>query len=924
MKMKFPRLLLLYLFLVLGYFSLLSYPYFFSKITRFSSLGFLSLVEEKTENLKKVGYVGEHLIKGEKITGNLLATENSLGIVLVRFAQLSAKVTDTVTFRIKEEGEKNWYYENNYRANQFQSNEYFTFGFPPISNSKEKVYVFEVESLGGTVENGIGLSPKEPKAALVYKYTKDDLKKFNILSSFIFKKLTYVIRNSIPLIDWQVITIIAIPFLFVYFMREKKFRESDSVRSLKATLPIIKNMKYNSSLVRKIIRKMKSSYLSSKKKTIKHSKKISRSFFSTKFYSLFLNTDTKKRTGILLLVFLFAFIYRYTASLIDQLGMSLFYAGLGGQGDYDQFIRAATCAIREFCSLTIHQNLLIESFILSSFYGLFGFAGGLEAYVYLMLITSSIVATLPYLLLSRKTWISIGGIIGSLFLATSDFLTQVALNFPPDNGSTFTFSMFFLVYLLTLHFGTIRLLLLFGFIGFFDGMFKSLFLINDLVTFVLFIPVFFYEKAFKAGLPVGKQLKEIFQRKNIRWLFLSLLPLLVFLIFYSAWEYFVYIKFSAYYFLRGLLLSRGESYIAYTAFDNGSLAGGLLSQFMNLSFSALVMIKRLIQYADLSINFLAPIFFGMLYFSFIKLPTRTKFPIIKFIVASILSGVIVVLLIFIKNDYFNIHQIFAGEYIIDNWTDQTYIGIFLFAEIVILFILNFGYQALKLSLPIVPYVIMLIILTKNSPFPRISTQVVVWSIILFSFIFAWILANISLFSKKKIQDIIGITTLILFIILYILPKTSTMVTQLYSGIDSMQRETKYLQWVNSSLPDNAIILAGGKSDLVQVAGNIKKPVVYNTSWAAAVLIEPNKIPGISPTDFSLINELQSKESFNNNMYFILEDDIFLWRARLSGTGDGLFTVDPINTTALHAADYSIKVYKSNSTLKKAIYELTTR
>src|SRR3972149_855650 len=85
--------------LTVGYLIIISYPYFFSKINRFYSLGFLSAVEEKHENIEKT-YRGEHLLKGEKITGKFLATDNNLGIVLVRFAPLSAKVSDNVTFRV--------------------------------------------------------------------------------------------------------------------------------------------------------------------------------------------------------------------------------------------------------------------------------------------------------------------------------------------------------------------------------------------------------------------------------------------------------------------------------------------------------------------------------------------------------------------------------------------------------------------------------------------------------------------------------------------------------------------------------------------------------------------------------------------------------------------------------------------------------
>jgi hypothetical protein len=131
----------------------------------------------------------------------------------------------------------------------------------------------------------------------------------------------------------------------------------------------------------------------------------------------------------------------------------------------------------------------------------------------------------------------------------------------------------------------------------------------------------------------------------------------------------------------------------------------------------------------------------------------------------------------------------------------------------------------------------------------------------------------------------------------------------------------YLKWVEEKLPTNAIILAGGKSDLVALGENVKKPIIYSTLWSTALLIKPNEIPGISPTDFTLISELQNKDNFKKNKYIILEDDIHVWRGRLAGIGDGVFTTDPKITTALHAGDYVITLYKSNSALNKNLYEL---
>ena len=69
-----------------------------------------------------------------------------------------------------------------------------------------------------------------------------------------------------------------------------------------------------------------------------------------------------------------------------------------------------------------------------------------------------------------------------------------------------------------------------------------------------------------------------------------------------------------------------------------------------------------------------------------------------------------------------------------------------------------------------------------------------------------------------------------------------MVAQLPSGIYNNINEIKYLRWVNSSIPTNAIVLAGGKSDLVTVAENIKRPIIYSALWTAALLIKPNEIP----------------------------------------------------------------------------------
>ena len=941
--MKLFKPFIIPLFLVFGYLALVSYPYFFSKITRFNTLGPLSVIEEKSEEIHKTGGMGEHLLKGEKITGKLFVTENNFGIVLVRFVPLSANVLDVVTFRIKEEGAEKWFYENNYNANQFQPDEYFTFGFQTIKDSKDKVYVFEVESLAGTTGNGIGLSPKKPQAAVVSKYVGEDLKNINTLFSFFSKKFVYVLNNLDILQKWQILFVSFFIYLSILFIKKRKntFKKEKRVKlaSVSGFLPPLVQGLLERFFKRPAAR-MKSQYLLQQKIIVRFSKKLTREFYTTQFYSLFLNTNLKKRIAIGLLLFLIAFLYRFSQASVDQLGVNSFYAGLGGQGDYDQFIRAATCAVRNFCPAILGQNFLFESSVLGTFYEIFGFIGGIKIYLYLMITISSIVATLPYVLLSRKNFFTIGGIIGALFLATSDYFTKMALALPPDNGSLFLFSIFFIVYLFTINIGSVRWLLILGLAGTIDGLNKLTMLINDLGALVLFAPVFFIDKSKKIN-------RFPFIRFNPKLIFYSLIPLLVFIVIYCAWEYVVQIKFATPYYLRALI-EGGSVYgsstdAGSTSFNESLLKRNILEILYYYAGSFVVMLRRIIEYAGLNAVFLTPIFIGLLFVTFSKSPVDNlrarNFFIAKLIAVVIFASILFIILELFRGNFLGIQEI--GIYI-HAWPKSTYTNIFLFAGIIFLFILNFKHQAVKYALPIIPYVIMLVILAKNAPEARLLAHVIAWTIILFSYLFDWILtAGIRNDKKNILKRLwIGPVILIFFISFYSVPKLSIMVDKLAKGYDNSRNEVKYLKWVNSLLPANAIILAGGKSDLIVVGENIERPIIYNSLWSSALLIKPGEIPGIkaedftifdkhnlnrteipgiTPSDFSMTRELKSKDNFKKDKYLILEDDIYIWRSRIAGVQDSVFSTT--SGTLLHADDYSLQIYKYNPVMNKGIYEL---
>ena len=60
-----------------------------------------------------------------------MAVLNELGVVWIRFNTFGRINSDILTFKIREKGQNNWYYENLYRVDQFQDGKLFPFGFPP-------------------------------------------------------------------------------------------------------------------------------------------------------------------------------------------------------------------------------------------------------------------------------------------------------------------------------------------------------------------------------------------------------------------------------------------------------------------------------------------------------------------------------------------------------------------------------------------------------------------------------------------------------------------------------------------------------------------------------------------------------------------------------------------------------------------------
>lgn len=111
----------------------------------------------------------ERVLAGDIYKQTFISETDEFGIIAVKFSNFSDISSDVLIFRIKESGQDGWYYENHYKVDQFQNDQYFPFGFPVISNALGKVYVFELESLSGTPDDSIGFFLCEESDDVVFK-----------------------------------------------------------------------------------------------------------------------------------------------------------------------------------------------------------------------------------------------------------------------------------------------------------------------------------------------------------------------------------------------------------------------------------------------------------------------------------------------------------------------------------------------------------------------------------------------------------------------------------------------------------------------------------------------------------------------------------------------------------------------------------
>ena len=176
-----------------------------------NKISFSTLVYQESAKIEQTN-TGK-LLRGNTISGEFIAKDNHLGILILNFKDFvkpDYRGEDVLSFKLKERGAKNWYVVNNYRSGLMEHQLQFPFGFPQIEYSKDKAYQFEIKSLLGNNSNSVELSNKD-SVLTAYQYPRQEItgSKSRIIT-FIFKKSI----NSLINFDFLLSSVLyLLPFL---------------------------------------------------------------------------------------------------------------------------------------------------------------------------------------------------------------------------------------------------------------------------------------------------------------------------------------------------------------------------------------------------------------------------------------------------------------------------------------------------------------------------------------------------------------------------------------------------------------------------------------------------------------------------------------------------------------------------------------
>ena len=174
------------------------------------------------------------LLNKKKIDKQFVASANNLDSLAISFDNDNKSITGNVIFRLKKTGDKEWYYQNVYNANQFQNNTPFPFDFPKISSSKGIQYIVELEYLSTKHNGSLTLSKVKPYAIAEYKFSKKELLNPKVLSNFLITKIGEQVKALTleTIVTILLLTIFPAVVLIILLLSIRKEKSTVDIKNL--------------------------------------------------------------------------------------------------------------------------------------------------------------------------------------------------------------------------------------------------------------------------------------------------------------------------------------------------------------------------------------------------------------------------------------------------------------------------------------------------------------------------------------------------------------------------------------------------------------------------------------------------------------------------------------------------------------------
>ena len=157
------------------------------------------------------------LQNNQKILMAIKAEENNLGVITMNIShekqtKTPSDTTSQLMFRIKEQGSSSWYSTTGYDLFRIKDGTHYPFGFPSISNSKDKTYIVELYLSNPKTPDNIILNAADGSVRTVYPVSKTELIKNPVkFASFIKNRIVNVSNSQ----EARYSLLFFTPFLFI-------------------------------------------------------------------------------------------------------------------------------------------------------------------------------------------------------------------------------------------------------------------------------------------------------------------------------------------------------------------------------------------------------------------------------------------------------------------------------------------------------------------------------------------------------------------------------------------------------------------------------------------------------------------------------------------------------------------------------------